>query len=209
MTPFLNRHALAAVLVGGLVAGGAVQAQAAEIGFFEALFGGGRPAPQAVQPSPPAYGAGSRAEYRRHSRRASRPRLRTRYAALSASEPLQVRITDRQKPIDLKGGAAAALMKDETLLPGDIVVLNSGARVFTGDPDAAHTMRDFVPVDRSGYVDRGTRKQLAALMAPAAALPADLARQFVERLKTTPRTPETLVPQQAAMRIIAPWTAAP
>ena len=212
MTPSLNRRARAVVIAGGLVAGGAAQAQAAEIGFFEALFGGGRPAAQAQAQAPeqsqPASGG---AQIRHRIRRAAvqpRPRLRTRYAALPAPEPLKVRITDRQKPIDMKGGAVAALLKDETLRPGDIVVLNTGARVFTGDPDAAHTMRDFAPVERSAYVDRGTRKQLAALMAPASALPADQARKFVERLKSTPRTPATLVPQQASMRIINPWTAA-
>ncbi|TXM75355.1 hypothetical protein FV226_03445 [Methylobacterium sp. WL12] len=206
MTSSLNRRALAVVIAGGLVAGGGAQAQAAEIGFFEALFGGARPAVQAPEPSQPAYAG---AQIRHRSRRAAAPRPRIRYAALPASEPLKVRITDRQKPIDMKGGAVAALMKDETLRPGDIVVLNTGARVFTGDPDAAHTMRDFVPVERSTYVDRGTRKQLAALMAPASALPADQARKFVERLKSTPRTPATLVPQQASMRIISPWTVAP
>ncbi|MCJ2114939.1 hypothetical protein MKK64_27655 [Methylobacterium sp. E-025] len=212
MTSSLNRRVLATVLAGGLVAGGVAQAQAAELGFFEALFGGARPAAQAQAPEPsqPAYSGGA---YRPRIRRAMSPRLRlrprTRYAALPAAEPLKVRITDRQKPIDMTGGAAAALMKDETLRPGDIVVLSSGARVFTGDPDAAHTMRDFAPVERSAYVDRGTRKQLAALMAPASALPADQARKFVERLKSTPRTPATLMPQQASMRVISPWTVAP
>ena len=203
MTPSLNRRALAVVIAGGLVPGGAAQAQAAEIGFFEALFGGGAAGRAgATEPASPTY-AGYAAGVRHRSRQVARPRPRIRYAALPASEPLKVRITDRQKPIDMKGGAAAALMKDETLRPGDIVVLNTGARVFTGDPDAAHTMRDFVPVERSAYVDRGTRKQLAALMAPASALPADQARKFVERLKSTPRTPATLVPQQASMRIIS------
>lgn len=208
MSPFRTRHARAAVITAGLLVGPIAQAEAAEMGFFEALFGGGRPAPQAYQPSQPAYDDGART-YRRHSRRASRPHVRTRYAALPAAEPLKVRISDRQTPLDMKGGAVAALMKDETLLPGDIVVLNSGARVFTGDPDAAHTLHDFVPVERSDYVDRGTRKQLAALMAPAAALPADQAKRFVAQLKSAPRTPEALVPQQASMRIINPWITAP
>ncbi len=209
MTPSLNRRALAVVIASGLVSGGVVQVQAAELGFFEALFGGARPAVQAPQATQPddAGRAGGGLRYR--SRHVARSRLRTRYAALPASEPLKVRISDRQRPIDMTGGAAAALMKDETLRPGDIVVLNTGARVFTGDPDAAHTLRDFVPVERSAYVDRGTRKQLAALMAPASALPADQARKFVERLKSAPRTSAPLVPQQASMRIISPWTAAP
>ncbi|WP_375453683.1 hypothetical protein [uncultured Methylobacterium sp.] len=204
--PFRNRHARAALVAGGLLAGTVMSAQAAELGFFEALFGGGRPAAQAVQPSQSAYDGGA---YRRHGRRASRQHVRTRYAALPGAEPLKVRITDRQTPLDMKAGPVAALMKDETLRPGDIVVLNTGARVFTGDPDTAHTLRDFVPVERSGYVDRSTRRQLAALMAPPAALPADQARRFVETLKSTPRTPAALAPQQAAMRVVSPWIVAP
>ena len=131
MTSSLNRRVLATVPAGGLVAGGVAQAQAAELGFFEALFGGARPAAQAQaqapEPSQPAYSGGA---YRPRIRRAMSPRLRprTRYAALPAAEPLKVRITDRQKAIDMTGGAAAALMKDETLRPGDIVVLHDSCK---------------------------------------------------------------------------------
>ncbi len=61
----------------------------------------------------------------------------------------------------MKGGATAALLKDETLRPGDIVVLNAGARVFTGNPDKRHAIRDFEPVQNSRLVSKGTRKVLA------------------------------------------------
>ncbi|WP_375462507.1 hypothetical protein [uncultured Methylobacterium sp.] len=202
MTPPRKLHVVL-LAAGGLLVGTA-QVQAAELGFFEALFGV-RPAPQAAPPNQAVYAG----EQRRHTRRAYHPRPRARYAALPGSEPLKVRITDRQTPLDMKAGPVAALMKDETLRPGDIVVLSTGARVFTGDPDAAHAMRDFVPVEGSGYLDRATRRQLAALMAPRAALPADQARKFVERLKSTPRTPAALIPQQASIRVINPWTVAP
>ena len=116
-------------------------------------------------------------------------------------------ITDRQTPIDMKAGPAAALMKDETLRPGDIVVLKGGARVFTGNPDGTHAMHDFQPVERSAYVDGTTRKQLAVLMAPPAALPADQARRFVKGLKTD--AAPLPAPRRTAMRVINPWDPKP
>ncbi|MGM9458289.1 hypothetical protein, partial [Lacticaseibacillus rhamnosus] len=74
-----------------------------------------------------------------------RHKLKTRYAAL----PVKIHVSDRQKPLDMSNGPAAALLKDETLRPGDIVVFKSGAQVFAGRSGRQHTMSDFEPVRRS------------------------------------------------------------
>lgn len=200
---------LAVMAAGGLLAGTALRAQAAEVGFLEMLFGA-RPAPQQAQPAPaPAPAFDGRAFGRHVTPRlgAARRRFQTRYAAL----PLKIRvkereISERQTPIDMKGGATAALLKDETLRPGDIVVLNSGARVFTGNPDKRHAIRDFEPVQNSRFVSRGTRKVLAGLFTPVGAVPAQEARRMMARARQPMPEVATPIPaQKTAMRVINPW----
>ncbi|MGU3464370.1 hypothetical protein ACLBXO_05905 [Methylobacterium sp. C33D] len=200
---------LAVMAAGGLLAGTALRAQAAEVGFLEMLFGA-RPAPQQAQPAPaPAPAFDGRAFGRHATPRlgAARRRLQTRYAAL----PLKIRVKDReiserQTPIDMKAGATAALLKDETLRPGDIVVLNSGARVFTGNPDKRHAIRDFEPVQNSRFVSRGTRKVLAGLFTPVGAVPAQEARRMMARARQPMPEVATPIPaQKTAMRVINPW----
>ncbi|MBN4093853.1 MULTISPECIES: hypothetical protein [Methylobacterium] len=200
---------LAVMAAGGLLAGTAMRAQAAEVGFLEMLFGA-RPAPQQAQPaSTPAPAFDGRAFGRHATPRlgAARRRFQTRYAAL----PLKIRvkereISERQTPIDMKGGATAALLKDETLRPGDIVVLNSGARVFTGNPDKRHAIRDFEPVQNSRFVSRGTRKVLAGLFTPVGAVPAQEARRMMARARQPMPEVATPIPaQKTAMRVINPW----
>jgi hypothetical protein len=219
MLPTRPRRAALALTALGLLAGTAAQsgAHAQEVGFFEALFGRARqeaPQPQ-MQPQVQA-GSGGYVPSRRHDRGAARQRLRTRYAALPKSEPLKVKITDRQTPLDMSQGPAAALMKDETLRPGDIVILKSGPQVFTGPVEKRHTMRDFEPAQNSRLVDRRTRQQLAAMVAPVGALPADEARRVLARMKRT--APRNLAPvsaearngaEPAAMRVINVWSAQP
>ena len=228
MLPTSPRRAALALTALGLLAGTAALsgAHAQDVGFFEALFGRAQqPAPQSpVQPQVQGgYGAGSGSgysygsTYRRHDRSAVRQRPRTRYAALPKSEPLKVRISDRQTPLDMSQGPAAALMKDETLRPGDIVILKSGPQVFTGSVEKRHSARDFEPAQSSRLVDTRTRQQLAAMVAPAGALPADEARRVMARLKRN--APRTLTPvstearnrsvDPAAMRVINVWTAQP
>ena len=202
----LTGGALAVLAAAGCLVGAARQADAAELGFLEMLFGA-RPAPQQVQPSQqPADGR------QRKRVGAARHRLRTQYAAL----PVRIHVGDRQKPagdrqtpIDMSQGAAAALLKDETLRPGDIVVLNTGARVFTGNPDTRHTMNDFDSVQRSPYVNKTTRKLLAGMLTPVGALPADEARRVVALMRKAvpPATPA--VTQATAMRVINPWRTTP
>ena len=204
---------LAVIAAAGLVAGTAIRAQAAEVGFLEMLFGA-RPAPQQQQaqpaPSPaPAYAP----SYRRHYTPrlgAARRRFQTRYAAL----PVRIHVKEadtspRQVSIDMKNGATAALLKDETLRPGDIVVLNSGARVFTGDPDKRHAIRDFEPVQTSRYVSKGTRKVLAGLFTPVGATPAQAARRMVGQANKAAAPIATPIPtEKTAMRVINPWQSA-
>ncbi|MGE8126417.1 hypothetical protein ACQKQD_05510 [Methylobacterium sp. NPDC080182] len=200
---------LAVMAAGGLLAGTALRAQAAEVGFLEMLFGA-RPAPQQAQPAPATAPAFDGRTFGRHATPrlgAARRRFQTRYAAL----PLKIRvkereISERQTPIDMKGGATAALLKDETLRPGDIVVLNSGARVFTGNPDKRHAIRDFEPVQNSRLVSRGTRKVLAGLFTPVGAVPAQEARRMMARARQPMPEVATPIPaQKTAMRVINPW----
>ena len=202
---FRTGSMLAVIAAAGLVAGTAIPTQAAEVGFLEMLFGA-RPAPQQVQ-APAALD--DRAVYRRSTPRLgyARHRLQTRYAAL----PVRIRaketeVSPRQTAIDMKSGAAAALLKDETLLPGDIVVLNTGARVFTGNPDTRHAMRDFEPVQNSRFVGKGTRKVLAGLFTPVGVSPANEARRVVARAPQSVPSMATPIPaQQTAMRVINVW----
>ncbi|KAB1072037.1 hypothetical protein [Methylobacterium planeticum] len=182
-------------------------------GLFQQLFGGGQAAQQAQQPAEVQMPSPERYYGRRHDRRSEGARLRPkiRYAALPKPEPLKVRITDRQTPLDMKAGPAAALMRDETLRPGDIVVLKDGARVFTGNPDKRHAMHEFEAVDTSSRVDKKTRRLLAAMIAPVGALPADEARKVLARLRKAPRdaVPAAQQAEVASMRVINPWNARP
>lgn len=195
---------LAVVVTVGVVAGSGTRAEAAEMGFLEMLFGA-RPAPQQAQPAPsyeppPAYRATPRLG-------AARRRLQTRYAAL----PVKIRVKEaelspRQTALDMKAGATAAFLKDETLQPGDIVVLNTGARVFTGNPDKHHALRDFEPAQSSRFVSKGTRKVLAGLFTPVGMRPAQEARRMMARASTPVPAVATPIPtEKTAMRVINPW----
>ena len=185
------------------------QAQSSDGGLFDLLFAPARPAPQAAAPAvqPDAYDAP-----RRSIRRpvAARPRPKIRYAALPKAEPLQIKIADRQKPLDMKAGPAAAFMKDETLRPGDIVFMKDGPKVFVGKPDDRHTARDFESVGRSDFIDRRTRNQLAAMMLPVGAMPADQARKMMARAaKVMPASVDQPARvETTAMRVINPWSTA-
>lgn len=197
---------LAAAAAAGLVIGTGSVCQAAELGFLEMLFGA-RPAPQQPQAAPPPAFDSHSARSATSRLGSARRRLQTRYAAL----PVKIRVKEpeispRQTPIDMKAGATAALLKDETLRPGDVVVLNTGARVFTGNPDKRHALRDFESVQNSRYVSKGTRKVLAGLFTPIGARPAEEARRMMARAKVSVPANATPIPtQKTAMRVINPW----
>jgi hypothetical protein len=215
------RHALVSLVSGSLIVGPAVSVQAGDEpglgGLLQQLFSPSRPAEPVQQLAPPAQvqsPSPTRYYGRRHAQRAEGKRLRPkiRYAALPKSEPepLKVRVTDRQTPLEMKDGSADALLRDETLKPGDIVVLKEGASVFTGQPGKRHVQRDFESVSHSDRVDHKTRKLLAGMIAPRGALPADEARKAVARLKrSAPHASEPVQAQASVMRVIYPSNSAP
>lgn len=209
----LSHGAVVALAAAGVLLGSAaVHAQEEGLGgLFRQLFSPAQPAPQAAPPPADVQMPAPERYYGRRQPRAARLRPKVRYAALPKPEPLKVRITDRQQPLDMKAGAAAALLKDETLRPGDIVILKDGARVFTGAPDKRHAMHEFEPVDHSRKVDKKTRRLLAAMIAPVGALPADEARRQMARLKrgTAPKEAAPVQTEAAAMRVINPWSTNP
>lgn len=208
----LRRSVTLAVASLSLVIGMAASVRAADGGgFFERLFGPAQTAPVAAPASQAAPQAGmpspERYYGRRHGQRTDGMRLRPkiRYAALPRPEPLKVRITDRQMPLDMKAGATAALLKDETLRPGDIVILKDGARVFTGRPDKRHTLSDFDSITGSSFIDRQTRTLLAAMLLPVGALPASEARKIVARMKQSLPAAAPVQVEASMMRVIYPW----
>jgi len=203
-------RAVAAPVIGLMLLTLPASAQSADGGLFDLLFAPARPAQQ-VAPAPMADPGFDYQQARRSIRKATRQRPKIRYAALPKSEPLQIKVTDRQTPLGMKAGPAAAFMKDETLRPGDIVVMKDGAKVFTGRPDDQHTARDFESVGRSDFVDRRTRNLLAAMMLPIGALPADQARKMMAQArKVMPASVDQSVkPELTAMRVINPWKTNP
>lgn len=210
----LTPHVLFTSALGLILLGAPAYAQSADapMGLFERLFAPQQPVQQmapAVQSPDYAYGEG-----RRTIRRslANRSRPRTRYVALQKSEPLQLRVADRQTPLDMKAGPAAAFMKDETLQPGDIVVMKEGMKVFVGRPDGRHVAGDFESIGRSDFVDRHTRLKLAAMTMPVGAMPAAEARRAMARVRIMPASDNAAGPiqvQASVMRVINPWKIAP
>ena len=231
------RSSLTALAAIGLLVGAGSGAQANEDGLgglFQRLFSP-EPQAQAAQPAPSSQAASAeqrrlptwRQYYgRRYGQRPEGTRLRPkiRYAALpKPREPLKIRIsdrnasseakvhiTDRQVPLTMKDGPAAAFLQDKTLQPGDIVVLQDGARVFTGSADKPRSVKDFEGIGRSDFIDRHTRTKLTAMMVPVGAMTVAEARKRMESASALPSVASTPVQVQAsAMRIIYPWNAAP
>lgn len=197
----------------GIAAGAAVmtttasvQAQDAFGGWFSQMFGA-RPA----QPAP-VYRAAPRrydpaARYRggppteryeqayrsRKSLRAGRS-PKSSYAALP--RPGQEKIDSEKLAgkqfVDQKAISAdptAALLTDPTLRPGDIAVMPDGPKVFTGSTGrkkasgVRHKLRDFADVNKSGVVDKKTRKLLVSMMVPIGALPEHEAKKYLAKLR--------------------------
>lgn len=179
-------------------------------GLLQRLFQPSQPAAMQPAPAPDTLAPPARRMDVRRAARALNTRPRTiRYAALPKAEPLKIRITDRQTPLDMSAGAAAAFLKDPTLRPGDIVVLSDGVKVFTGNPDKPHAARDFESIGRSAFIDRHTRTLLSAMVMPVGAVPAVEARRMAARAHKVPLIATMPVPvETASMRIIAPWTVA-
>ncbi|GJE28805.1 hypothetical protein [Methylobacterium organophilum] len=210
----LRRLALV-ILSGATVVSTVAAVHAQEGGFLEQLFGV-RPAPQPVAPVQPAWDPRAAAPQsyraRRHIRSSERPRAR--YVALPADPD---KILGKQ-PVDSKAIAAnptAAIMKDETLRPGDIVVLPTGPKVFTGAASTGkrHRAADFEDVRQSRSVDKKTRALLLAMMVPHGAMPAAEARKYLAKArKLAPAEDIAPLERQArnesGARVINVWNAA-
>ena len=223
--PSMRRN-LVAVATLGLLLGTGTGVSAAEDGLgglFQRLFSPEPSAPsvQLSQPTPQAdmaqqgrWSGQKRYDARRYAQRlqGTRPRPNIRYASLPKpkTEPLKIRISDRQVPLDMSDGPAAAFLKDKTLRPGDIVVLKDGARVFTGNPDKPHSIKDFEGIGRSDFIDRRTRHLLTAMMVPVGAMTvAEARKRMLEPNKGLPSLATTPVQlQPSSMRVIYPAFAA-
>ncbi|GAB6844119.1 hypothetical protein HNR00_001647 [Methylorubrum rhodinum] len=201
-------------------------------GVFGHLFGGTprqtvAPAPAPVQAAPSYYGGGEvneRYRWRRHARGAERrAKPKVRYAALPNAE--DVSGVSGKQPVDQKAIAAnptAALLRDETLRPGDIVVMPNGPKVFLGHEERGrgakanrHRMSDFEDVRNSRSVDSKTRKQLLAMMVPQGAMPAEEARKALAKARRlAPKEEIETLTRQArnetgeGTRVISLWKAA-
>ncbi len=206
------RGAAAATLLTTVSLGLTSPAAAAEDGLgglFQRLFQPSPPA--AVQPIPASDASAARPIDVRRAVRAlhTRPRPTMRYAALPKAEPLKLHVSDRQVPLDMSAGPAAAFMKDPTLRAGDIVVLKDGVKVFTGAPDKRHAAQDFESIGRSAFVDRHTRTLLSAMVMPVGAVPASEARRMAAHArKVLPATVAPVQGETVSMRVISPWIVA-
>ena len=208
----LSLVAASSTLVLSGIAG--VHAQEAGLGgFFQQLFGGRPASAQPVQPVDVGPAPAMSDAPRRSARPAFRPRAR--YASLPADPD---KITGKQ-PVDAKAIAAnptAAVLKDDTLRPGDIVVLSTGPKVFMGSDGAKrHRMSDFEDVKSSRAVDGKTRAMLLAMMVPQGAMLASEARKYLAKArKLAPPAEIAGLEQQArnevpGPRIITPWQVKP
>lgn len=151
-------HILSGALGLMLLAGTAGSVQA---GLLDALFGGARAyaPPPYDYPSPyasPRYYdeevPGPRARRRSVEERAPRadtnievpPLLQTATCCKNGEDPME------------------ALLNDDTLVRGDVVMTTQGLRTFVGSR-APHAMKDFVPVGKSRMISSTQKKQLLAL----------------------------------------------
>ncbi|MFE1598686.1 hypothetical protein [Methylobacterium sp. ID0610] len=188
-------------------------------GLFQSLFGGG-PA-QTAAPAPmaapvPMSEAAPRLRRRWATRNRSAEaraalRNRARYVALPKAGPVEK--VDPTKPVAIEritspSQARAALMRDPTLRPGDIVILPEGPRVFMGEAGTTkHRASEFEDVRHSRLVNAQTRRQLLAMTTPAGALPADEARKVMARLTRRGAKPWSQPAEartETAMRVVYP-----
>jgi hypothetical protein len=204
-----GRELVLALASGMILVSTAVAVQAADDGFgglFRSLFA--PPAPvQAVAPvAAPLPDPYARPLRRQRMQARAALRARARYVALpkpEAAETKPVKVERPSGPFDPR----AALLRDPTLRPGDIVILPEGPRVFKGESGSKHRMSDFEDVSRSRAVSTKTRRDLMAMTAPVGALPADEARRAMARLRRgTPAAEpgDAEARTETAMRVIYP-----
>jgi hypothetical protein len=145
-----GRIAVGAALLFG--AGGSAHA-----GFLDALFGGPRAPAYYEQPSygdfaSPYSGGGYDNQRRRNNvRRVPKPQMTTSQAAKVDALCCKT-----------GGDPMKAIMLDETLVAGDVVMTPDGLRTFKGSR-GPHSESDFVDLSNSRYVSRSHRQQLLAM----------------------------------------------
>lgn len=235
--PRSGRRAALVLVSSTLVLSTVAGVHAQDAGLFGHLFGGtprqAEPAPAPVQQAAPSayggsYGGGEvnqRYRWRRHARGTEqRIKPKVRYAALPTKAEDVSGVSGKQ-PVDQKAIAAnptAALLRDETLRPGDIVVMPNGPKVFLGHEErgrgskaARHRMSDFEDVRTSRSLDSKTRKQLLAMMVPHGAMPAEEARKALAKARRlAPKEEIETLTQQArnetgeGARVISLWKTA-
>ena len=143
-----------------LLAGTAGSVQA---GLLDALFGGARayapppyeyPPPPYASPRPPRHYDDDAPRARRRSVEERAPKVDT---TIEIPPMLQTASCCKNGEDPMK-----ALLNDETLMRGDVVMTPHGLRTFVGSR-APHAMRDFVPVEKSTKISSSKKKQLLAL----------------------------------------------
>ena len=113
----------------------------AQAGFFDQLFGAPPPVTQ------PTY-------------EDVRPSAPDGFAPAPLERRPAKRVVVDEKPVLQK---TTDLMHDKTLRPGDAVMMKSGMHVYVGREVAAHTRRDFAPLDATSQIKPAQRIALAAL----------------------------------------------
>jgi hypothetical protein len=134
---------------------GPVPAQAQGLfGFLRVLT---QPAAPALAPQPFGYQPDSALEQpQRKARLCLKP---------VAVEPAEIKKPVEPKPVGEIPDPVPALLADNTLRPGDMVMFPDGLRVFTGKPGGPHKLADFKPLAQARkHLSRETRKLVAHLL---------------------------------------------
>lgn len=111
---------------------------------------------------------GSPATEQRHRARLEKARAVSRVAAVARRPKVHYatlserdsRPAPKKQKVDLPADPVAALLRDPTLQPGDVVVLREGAKVFSGPGK-------FEPVEQSRLLSKSARKAVLAMTQPA------------------------------------------
>lgn len=115
--------------------------------------------PAAPTQSPQAFGYPSDPAAER-PRRKARPRPKP-----VAVEQPEIRKPVEPRPVGEIDNPVPALLADNTLQPGDMVMFPDGLRVFTGRRGGPHKLSDFKPLAKAGkFLSRNTRKLVQHLL---------------------------------------------
>lgn len=144
------RHILTGALGFALLSGTAGGVQA---GLLDALFGGARayaPPVYRYEPGPFAYPYDAPPPRRRAARTEKAPDIEVAPARMESTC-----CKNGEDPMK-------ALLTDDTLVRGDVVMTPTGLRTFVG-ARAPHSERDFVAIGKSQMISSKQKKQLLAL----------------------------------------------